>query len=73
MSLTPRERQVLDGIWMGLSLKEIASETGMSLSYVCNIRLILFRKLRVHSMVQCVRRALEMGLLQLEPNGGEWV
>lgn len=64
--LTPREQQVLEHIWAGLTLKEIAVELDMGVGTVRGARMELFRKLHAHTLVQAVRRGLELGLLQLE-------
>lgn len=67
VTLSPRQAQALQHMWDGLTMKEAANVTGLSVRYVHNVRLTIFRKLGAHSVVQAVRRGLELGLLGLEP------
>jgi two-component system nitrate/nitrite response regulator NarL len=57
--LTARERQVLRGVFSGLSNKEIATELGISVSLVKAFVQQLFRKAQVRSRAQLVRAAIE--------------
>jgi two-component system nitrate/nitrite response regulator NarL len=57
--LTPRERQVLRGVFEGRSNKEIASDLGVSESMVKALLQQLFRKTEVRSRGQLVRAAME--------------
>ena len=58
-SLTPREEQVLQGIFEGLSNKEIAARMGVSEDAVKIALKYLFRKTGVRTRSQLVRIALE--------------
>lgn len=61
--LTAREQQVLDLLWKGYVLKEIAVKLGLTHGRVRQIRLTLGHKLNVHNTWQLARRALELGLI----------
>jgi DNA-binding NarL/FixJ family response regulator len=58
-SLTTRERQVLEGIFEGLTNKEIAGRIGVSESAIKATLQQLFEKLNVRTRSQLVRVALE--------------
>ena len=58
-SLTPREREVLRGVFKGKSNKEIGNDLGASESMVKAIVQQLFRKADVRSRGQLVRAAIE--------------
>lgn len=58
-SLTARERQVLEGIFEGLTNKEIAGRIGVSESAIKATLQQLFEKLNVRTRSQLVRVALE--------------
>jgi DNA-binding NarL/FixJ family response regulator len=58
-SLTPRERQVLEGIFEGLTNKEIGGRIGVSESAIKATLQQLFEKLNVRTRSQLVRVALE--------------
>lgn len=58
-SLTARERQVLEGIFEGLTNKEIAGQIGVSESAIKATLQQLFEKLNVRTRSQLVRVALE--------------
>lgn len=62
--LSPREMQVLQHIFAGLSNKEIASELEISEKTVAMFVLRLFAKLRVKSRTEAVATALRRGVLQ---------
>jgi len=64
--LTPRERQVLRGVFGGQSNKEIASGLGVSESLVKAFVQQLFRKAQVRSRAQLVRAAIERYWNELE-------
>jgi DNA-binding NarL/FixJ family response regulator len=61
--LTDREQQVLQGIFEGLSNKEIAAQIGVSESAVKGTLQQLFQKTRVRTRSQLVRIALEGALV----------
>lgn len=63
LRLTPREVEVLQRTWDGLTVKEIALEMGLSAKWVKNIRLRLGEKMHAGNAVQLVRAGLERGLL----------
>ncbi len=60
--LTPRERDVLDGVARGLTNKAIAADLGISRRTVEAHRESLMRKLEIHSVAGLTRFALEVGL-----------
>lgn len=59
--LTPRERDVLEGVARGLTNKAIAGELGISRRTVEAHRESLMRKLEIHSVAGLTRFALEAG------------
>ena len=61
-ALTEREQQVLQGIFEGLSNKEIAGRLGVSESAVKATLQQLFQKTHVRTRSQLVRIALEESL-----------
>ncbi len=61
-ALTPRERDVLDGVARGLTNKAIASDLGISRRTVEAHRESLMRKLEIHNVAGLTRFALEVGL-----------
>ncbi len=61
-TLTPRERDVLDGVARGLTNKAIAGELGISRRTVEAHRESLMRKLEIHNVAGLTRFALEVGL-----------
>lgn len=61
--LTPRERDVLDGIAAGLSYREIAAREGVSIHTVQTHIKGLYGKLAVHSKVEAVFEAERCGWL----------
>ena len=64
--LTPRERQVLRGVFSGQTNKEIAYELRISESLVKAFVQQLFRKAQVRSRAQLVRAAVEIYWDELE-------
>lgn len=58
-SLTPRERDILDGIGQGLANKEIAARLGVSVRTVETHRLNLKRKLGIEGRAGLVKYAVE--------------
>lgn len=69
LHLSQREAEVLVCLWDGLQIKGAAARMGLSDRTVKNYAGTLFAKLGAHSQVQCVRRALELGLLRVVPDG----
>lgn len=63
-TLSPRERDVLQMTWDGLSNKLIAAALGLSEAYIKNVHDRLRWKLQASNKVQLVRRAIEKGLIQ---------
>jgi FixJ family two-component response regulator len=63
-ALTPRERDVLDGVARGLTNKAIAADLGISRRTVEAHRESLMRKLEIHNVAGLTRFALEVGLAQ---------
>ena len=61
-ALTPRERDVLDGVARGLTNKAIAAERGISHRTVEAHRESLMKKLEIHNVAGLTRFALEVGL-----------
>lgn len=61
-SLTPRERDVLEGVSRGLTNKAIAGELGISRRTVEAHRESLMRKLEIHNVAGLTRFALDAGL-----------
>ena len=64
--LTPRELQVLRGVFSGWSNKQIAGELGISVSLAKAFVQQLFRKTQVSSRAQLVRVAIERYWQELE-------
>lgn len=62
--LTPREREVLDGVSRGLTNKAIAAELGISRRTVEAHRESLMRKLEIHNVAGLTRFALEAGFVR---------
>lgn len=63
--LSPRERDVLQMIWDGLTCKQISLALGVSLNRVENVRNNVGLKLKARTNVQVIRRALEKGLIEV--------
>ena len=53
-SLTPRERQVFDGLMQGMKLREIADWLGVKYSTVNTHYKNVYRKLGVNSRAECL-------------------
>lgn len=68
--LTPQEMVVLELVWSGLQLKEVAVVMQLETKTVMNYRTAIYRKLGVHCVQQALRRGLELGLLRLPPVEG---
>lgn len=70
--LTDREKDVLQMLWDGLTLKEIAMALDLTHGRIRTIRLALGHKLGVHNSWQLARTALAMGLIRLPMAVGKW-
>lgn len=60
---TPREREILNFIWAGLTSQEIAARLGVAPKTVESHRANLLRKFRAANAAQLLRFALQEGLL----------
>lgn len=65
-SLSPRERQVLEGIAKGVSAKEMASELGVHRKTIEAQRRSLMRKLELRDVSQVVMFAIRHGIVPVE-------
>jgi DNA-binding NarL/FixJ family response regulator len=65
--LTPRQRQVLQLLVAGRSMKEIAYSLGVSLKTVEAHRALLMDRLKIHDIPGLVRYAMRTGLTPPEP------
>jgi len=61
--LTPREQQILELIWQGLSNREIAQQLWISRKTVEAHRTNLMKKLRTRNVAQTIHAASTLGLL----------
>jgi AcrR family transcriptional regulator len=61
--ITPRESQILRSLGQGLSYRDTAVSLGISLATVQSHIRNLYRKLAVHSQVQAINKARELGLI----------
>ncbi|MCC8037163.1 MAG: LuxR C-terminal-related transcriptional regulator [Bacteroidales bacterium] len=64
--LTPREQEIVKGVVMGLSNKEIASQMDLSVNTVTTHRRNIAAKLRIHSPAGLTIYALMQGLVSLD-------
>lgn len=64
--LTPREQEILRLLAEGLSVKEIAERLSISPKTVENHRSNVMSKLELHSVVELVRYAARLGLIDVE-------
>jgi DNA-binding NarL/FixJ family response regulator len=64
-ALTPREREVLDLLAEGLTMRQIGRRLGISARTVETHVAKIYRKLSVRSRVQAVSRAASLGLIEL--------
>ena len=62
--LTPRERDVLQGIWTGLSNKEIAASYGISHRTIQQHRQNMMRKWRVDNIAILLELGVARGVLK---------
>jgi DNA-binding NarL/FixJ family response regulator len=65
--LTPREREVLQGIAEGYTTKEIAGRLGVSIKTVDTHRSNVMNKLDIHDIAGLTRFAIQHGLIATEP------
>jgi len=63
--LTARERQVLRLIVQGMTGRQIAGDLGLSPKTVHTHRMHIMNKLHVHTAVALLRRAVQLGLVEL--------
>jgi len=61
-SLTPRERQILDLLALGLTNQEIAEQVALSAKTIRNRVSIIFSKLQVNSRAEAIIRARKVGI-----------
>ena len=61
--LTPRERDVLQGIWTGLSNKDIAASYGISHRTIQQHRQNMMRKWRVDNIAAMLELGVARGVL----------
>ena len=66
--LTPRERQVFDGVVAGKLNKQIAAELCISIKTVEKHRQQLMNKLNIHEVAGLTRYALSKGIVERAPN-----
>lgn len=64
-SLTPREREILKYVSMGLSAKEISSKLNISTWTVTNHKANIMAKLDIHNQVGLTRFAVSTGLINM--------
>lgn len=60
--LTPRERQILDLLALGLTNQEIAEQVALSAKTIRNRVSIIFSKLQVNSRAEAIIRARKVGI-----------
>ena len=65
ITLTPRERQLLEAYSIGLSNKEIASQLGLSVRSVQTYSGNLLQKLGTNNRQKALRKAIALGLAEL--------
>jgi DNA-binding NarL/FixJ family response regulator len=66
-NLTPRERQTLQLLAEGNTMKRISQHLGVSVKTIETYRQSIGNKLGVHSMVQLIKMAVREGIVSLEP------
>jgi DNA-binding NarL/FixJ family response regulator len=64
-SITPREHEVLDLIWHGLTNREIGVKLGISVRTVEVHRMNLMRRWQVNNVAQLLRAAFQRKVLKL--------
>jgi len=65
-TLTPREQEIMVLISEGLSSKEIADKLFISPKTVDNHRSNIFRKLNLHSVIELIRYAARLGIIDVD-------
>ena len=63
--LTPREQQILQLIWRGLTNRTIASQLKISVKTVEAHRATMMKKMRVTNTAQLIKMAIQEGLLSV--------
>jgi DNA-binding NarL/FixJ family response regulator len=63
ISLTPRQRQVLQLIAEGRSVRQIASSLGLSVKTIESHRVLLMHRLGIHHLPGLVKYAIRIGLV----------
>jgi DNA-binding NarL/FixJ family response regulator len=66
LSLTSRERQVVQRMALGMSVKQIAEQLGVAASTIDNHKTRLMKKLKLHKHLQIAMAALQAGLMDCE-------
>lgn len=64
--LTPREQQILQLIWSGLTNRAIARHLKISVKTVEAHRATMMKKVRVTNTAQLIKTAIQEGLLSVE-------
>jgi DNA-binding NarL/FixJ family response regulator len=64
-SLTEREQEILQLIWLGLKNKEIAERLAISVKTVEAHRANMMKKVRVSNAAQLLNAAIQEGLIQV--------
>lgn len=64
-ALSKREMEVVQGVWDGLTAKEIGQRLGISDKTVKQHRFNIHQKWGVTNVAQLIRRALQEGLVSL--------
>lgn len=62
-AFTPREIDVMQGLWNGLSLKEIAWQRGLTMNTVRRVCADLRRRAGGVTTIAAIRQALQQGVL----------
>jgi len=65
-TLTPREQEIMVLLAEGLSSKEIADKLFISPKTVDNHRSNIFRKLNLHSVIELIRYAARLGIVDVD-------
>lgn len=63
LSLTSRERQIVERMVVGMSLKEIAEQLGVAFKTIDNHKARVMKKLKLHKQSQLSSAALRAGLM----------
>lgn len=67
--LTPREQEIMRLVAQGLSTKEIASKLCISKKTVENHRTKIMEKIELDSVIDLVKYAAKLGIIELQPEG----